>query len=210
MHWHSLPAARGCAVGRPRRRAAAHPPLRPPTLAYSPICPPRSSRSSEPPEEVGHRSRGSRGGWAPDRRGCPGSRGSRPQRRRRPLVAPHWSWAMLVVSWRLGAPRHRRSLPIGSSCSDEVGSLAGAWREAVSMPPPRLRLPTPSPRRTPGIGENEQLRCPLGEKGSFPKMTLDTPYRAGPEVSWGSRRASLSSLHGRGPMSPAAVSRSSQ
>ena len=25
-------------------------------------------------------------------------------------------------------------------------------------------------------------------------------YRAGPEVSWGSRRASLSSLHGRGPM----------
>ena len=34
-------------------------------------------------------------------------------------------------------------------------------------------------------------------------------YRAGPEVSVGSRRASLSSLHGRGPMSPAAVSRSS-
>eukprot|EP00966_Prymnesium_polylepis_P303886 7020263-Prymnesium_polylepis.1 len=27
MHWHSLPAARGCEVGRPRRRAAAHPPL---------------------------------------------------------------------------------------------------------------------------------------------------------------------------------------
>ena len=35
MHWQALPAARGCAVGRPRRRAAAHPPLRPPTLAYS-------------------------------------------------------------------------------------------------------------------------------------------------------------------------------
>ena len=37
-------------------------------------------------------------------------------------------------------------------------------------------LATPSPARTPGIGENEQLRCPLGEKGSFPKMTLDTPH----------------------------------
>ena len=49
MHWHSLPAARGCAVGRSRHRTAAHPPLRPPTLAYSPICPPQSSRSAEPP-----------------------------------------------------------------------------------------------------------------------------------------------------------------
>ena len=85
---------------------------------------------------------------------------------------------MMVMSWRLGAPRHRRSLPIGSSCSDEVGSLAGAWREAVSMPPPRLQLLTLSPRiarRTPGIGENEQLRCPLGEKESFPKGTLVRP-----------------------------------
>ena len=24
---------------------------------------------------------------------------------------------------------------------------------------------------------SEQLRCPLAEKGSFPKGTLDTPYR---------------------------------
>ena len=83
---------------------------------------------------------------------------------------------MMVMSWRLGAPQHRRSLPIGSSCCDEVGSLAGAPGVAVSMRPPRLQLPTPSPRRTPGIGENEQLRCPLGEKGSFPKMTLCPPH----------------------------------
>jgi hypothetical protein len=172
MLCHSLPAARGCEVGRPRHRAAAHPPPRPPTLAYSPIFPPRSSRSLEPPEEHGQHSRGSSRGWSPERRGCPRSRASRHPRRGGHPVAPQLSWAMLVVSLRLGAPRHRRSLPIGSSCSDEVGSLAGARREAVSLPPPRLRLPTASPRRTPGIGENEQLRCPLGEKGSFPKGTL--------------------------------------
>ena len=52
MDRQALPAARGCAVGRPRCRAAAHPPLRPPTLAYSPICPPGSSRLLEPPEVV--------------------------------------------------------------------------------------------------------------------------------------------------------------
>jgi hypothetical protein len=175
MHWHSLPAARGCAVGRPRHRAAAHPPLRPPTLAYSPIFPPRSSRLLEPPEEVDARSRGSSRGWSPDRRGCPCSRGSRPQRRRRPLVAPHWSWAMLVVSLRLALCLNRRSLPIGNGCSDQHGFLAGAWRVAVSLPPLRSQLPAPSPRRTPRIGEQEQLRCPLAEKGSFPKVTLDTP-----------------------------------
>jgi hypothetical protein len=135
MHWHSLPAARGCAVGRPRHRAAAHPPLRPPTLAYSPIFPPRSSRLLEPPEEVDARSRGSSRGWSPDRRGCPCSRGSRPQRRRRPLVAPHWSWAMLVVSLRLALCLNRRSLPIGNGCSDQHGFLAGASGVAVSMPP---------------------------------------------------------------------------
>eukprot|EP00966_Prymnesium_polylepis_P254180 5874270-Prymnesium_polylepis.1 len=68
MLCHSLPAARGCEVGRPRHRAAAHPPPRPPTLAYSPICPPRSSRSLEPPEELGQHSRGSSRGWSPERR----------------------------------------------------------------------------------------------------------------------------------------------
>jgi hypothetical protein len=175
MHWHSLPAARGCAVGRPRRRAAAHPPLRPPTRAYSPICPPRSSRLLEPPKEVGHCSRGWTGGWAPERRGCPGSPGSRPQRRRRPLVALQWSWARLVVSLRLALCLNRRSLPIGNGCSDQHGFLAGASGVAVSMPPLRSQLPAPSPRRTPRIGEQEQLRCPLAEKGSFPKVTLDTP-----------------------------------
>ena len=104
-------------------------------LAYSPICPPRSSRSAEPPEEVGRRSRGSRGGWAPDRRGCPDSRASRPPGRRRALVAPHWRWPMMVVSWRVGARPHRLSLPIGNGCSDEVSSLAGAWRVTISMRP---------------------------------------------------------------------------
>ena len=109
MHWHSLPAARGCAVGRPRRRAAAHPPLRPPTRAYSPICPPRSSRLLEPPEEVDARSRGSSRGWSPERRGCPRSRASRHPRRGGQPVAPQWSWPILVVSLLLSAlARHRK------------------------------------------------------------------------------------------------------
>ena len=148
MHWHSLPAARGCAVGRPRRRAAAHPPLRPPTLAYSPICPPRSSRSSEPPEEHGHRSRGWTGGWSPDRRGCSSSRGSRPPRRRRALVAPQWRWIILVVSWRL-VLRPNRSVPLwANGCSAEHGTLISAWREQpLSMRKSTCRLRSPSPGR---------------------------------------------------------------
>ena len=40
---------------------------------------------------------------------------------------------MMVMSWRLGARPHRLSLPIGNGCSDEVGSLAGAWRVTLSM-----------------------------------------------------------------------------
>ena len=140
-----------------------------------PIYPPQGSSSLEPPEEHGHISRRSTGGWSPDRPACSSSRTGRHPRRGGHPVAPQLSWAILVVSWQLGAFRHRRSLPIGIGCSDEVGSLAGASREAVSMPPPRLQLPAPSPRRTPGIGKNEHLCCPLGEKGIFPKMTLDTP-----------------------------------
>ena len=42
---------------------------------------------------------------------------------------------MMVVSLRLGAPRHRLSLPFGNGCSDEVGFLAGAWRVTISMRP---------------------------------------------------------------------------
>ena len=152
MLCHSLPAARGCEVGRPRHRAAAHPPLRPPTRDYSSIFPPQGSSSLEPPKEHGQSSRRSTGGWSPDRRACPLSRPGRHPRRGGHPVALQLSWAILVVAWYLDAPRHRRSLPIGSGCSNEVGSLAGSWREAVSMPPLRLRLPAPSPARTPGIG----------------------------------------------------------
>ena len=141
-----------------------------PHLPTAELQAPRAARRG-----FGHCSRGSSRGWSPELRGCPRSRASRHPRRGGHPVAPQLSWAMLVVSLRLGAPRHRRSLPIGSSCSDEVGSLAGAWREAVSKPPPRLRLPTPSPRRTPRIGASSHLRCPLAEKGSFPKVTLDPP-----------------------------------
>ena len=175
MLCHSLPAARGCEVGRPRHRAAAHPPPRPPTLAYSPICPPRSSRSLEPPEEHGQHSRGSSRGWSPERRGCPRSRASRHPRRGGHPVAPHWSWPMLVVSWRLGAPRHRLSLPNPNGCSDQHGFLAGAWRQASGplQAPIKWLLPAPSPRRTPRIAVCSHLRCTLGEKGSFPKGTLD-------------------------------------
>jgi hypothetical protein len=132
MLCHSLPAARGCAVGRPRRRAAAHPLLRPPMRDYSPICPPRSSRCAEPPEEVGQRSRGSSRGWSPDRRGCPGSRASRHPRRGGHPVAPHWSWAILVVSSRLGAPANRIVPVWHNGLAGEHGTLAAAWRVAVS------------------------------------------------------------------------------
>ena len=148
-------------MGRPRHCAAAHRLLRPPTRDRSPICPPQGSSSLEPPEEHGHISRRSTGGWSPNRPACSSSRTGRHPRRGGHPVAPQLSWTILVVSWPSAAPRHRRSLPIGIGCSDEVGSFAGASREAVSMPPPRLQLPAPSPRRTPGIGENEQLRCPL-------------------------------------------------
>ena len=175
MHWHSLPAARGCKVGRTRRRAAAHPSLRPPTLAYSPICPPRSSRSLEPPEEHGQHSRGSSRGWSPERRGCPRSRASRHPRRGGHPVAPHWSWPMLVVSWRLGAPANPFVPVWPNGCSAEVGSLTAAWRDAVSKPPTRLRLRSPSPGRAQVQRDSGHLRCPLGEKGSFPKGTLDRP-----------------------------------
>ena len=167
MHWHSLPAARGCAVGRPRCRAAAHPPLRPPTLAYSPICPPRSSRSLEPPEEHGHRSRGSRGGWCPDRRGCPGSRGSRPPRRRRPLVAPQLSWPILVVSLRLGARPGLWGPP--ALCAFEFGlrTLTVAYGSGFRLRLSRWRPSAARPKRAVVPTASGHLRCPLGEKGSF-------------------------------------------
>ena len=175
MHCHALPAARGCAVGRPRRRAAAHRLLCPPTRDYSPICPPRSSRLLEPPEEVGHRSRGSTGGWSPDRRGCSSSRGSRPPRRRRPLVAPQWRWIILIVSWRLVLRPNRHAPLWPSGCSAEHGTLAAAWREALSKRPTRLRLRSPSPGRAAVHFRSSHLRCPLAEKGSFPKGSLATP-----------------------------------
>ena len=147
MHWHG---AHGAAqwVGPGLRAAACHP-RRPPTRDYSPIYQPRSSSRLEPPEEHGHCLRGSTGGWSPDRRACPCSRPGRHPRRGGHPVAPQLSWTILVVSWPSAAPRHRRSLPIGNHCLcfNEVGSLAGGWREAVSMPPSRLQLPTPSPRR---------------------------------------------------------------
>ena len=173
MHCHALPAARGCAVGWSRRRAAAHLPLRPLTRNYSPICSPQGSSSLKPPEEVGHRSRGSRGGWAPDRRGCPGSRASQHPRRGGHPVAPQWSWPILVVSSRL-VLRPKRNVPLWTSgCSAEHGTLAAAWREALSKRPTRLRLRSPSPGRAVVHFRSGHLRCPLGEKGSFPKGTLD-------------------------------------
>ena len=171
MHWHSLPAARGCAVGRPRRRAAAHPPLRPPTLAYSPICPPRSSRSSEPPEEVGHRSRGSRGGWAPDRRGCPGSRASRHPRRGGHPVAPQLNWAMMVVSWRLGAPRQLSAAAPMSTAPWRAHTQGGrvCAREGCSCPHPHRRERHRQGSQCAAISAGH-----LAKKEAF-QRSLDTP-----------------------------------
>ena len=179
MHCHALPAARTGLSSGPAPTLRSGSPPTPPTYARSQptICPPQGSSSLEPPEEHGHISRISTGGWSHNRSACSSRRTGRHPRRGGHPVAPQLSWTILVVSWQLGASRHRRSLPIGIGCSDEVGSLAGASREAVSMPPPRLQLPAPSPRRTPGIGKNEHLCCPLGEKGEAfqTKGTLDTP-----------------------------------
>ena len=185
MHWHSLPAARGCAVGRPRCRAAAHPPLPPPTLAYSPICPPRSSRSLEPPEEHGQHSRGSSRGWSPERRGCPRSRASRHPRRGGHPVAPHWSWPILVVSSGWCCARNAMY-----HCGPAAAPLSmGPWRPHGERRSPSGRpgcfLRSPSPGRAQVHASIQHLRCPLGEKGSFPKMTLDTPYsRAATHCGW--------------------------
>ena len=83
---------------------------------------------------------------------------------------------MMVVSWRL-ALRTNCFVPVWpNGCSAEVGSLTAAWRDAVSKPPTRLRLRSPSPGRAQVQRDSGHLRCPLTEKGSFPKVTLDTPY----------------------------------
>ena len=129
----------------------------------------------EPPEEVGHRSRGSRGGWAPDRRGCPGSRGSRPQRRRSALVAPQWRWPMMVVSSRLGARRRRHVPATPNGCSAEHGTLKITYTSGLAMFFSGCGLLSPSPGRAQVHASSGQLRCPLAEKGSFPKVTLDPP-----------------------------------
>jgi hypothetical protein len=84
-------------------------------------------------------------------------------------------WIILVVSLRLGARPTLQSLRIGHGCSDEHGSLAAAYTWRLALRPPRSQMPKRSPEGTPGIAASEQLRCPLAEKGSFPKVTLDTP-----------------------------------
>ena len=180
---HALPSAPSCtglSSGSDLTLRSGSPPT-PPTYARSQptICQPRSSSSLEPPEEVGHRSRGSRGGWAPDRRGCPGSRASQHPRRGGHPVAPQWSWPILVVSSRLVLRPNRHAPLWPSGCSAEHGTLAAAWREALSKRPTRLRLRSPSPGRAVVHFRSGHLRCPLGEKGSFPKMTLDTPQLQG-------------------------------
>ena len=151
---------------------------------------------------VGHRSRGSSRGWSPDHRGCPGSQASRHPRRGGHPVAPQWSWPILVVSWRL-ALRTNCFVPVWpNGCSAEVGSLTAAWRRTPSpcrRPGCGFAHLLPAEHRykgipaisachlakkeafqrgrwtAPTIATSSQLRCPLAEKGSFPKGTLATP-----------------------------------
>ena len=83
---------------------------------------------------------------------------------------------MMVVSSRLGAPANPFVPVWPNGCSAEVSSLTAAWRDAVSKPPTRLRLRSPSPGRAQVQRDSGHLRCPLAEKGSFPKGSLATPY----------------------------------
>ena len=64
-------------------RAAQTPKPRPPARC-SLICLPRSSKLLGRHGEVGESSRGRRGGWVPDARGCPRGRVGRPRRLGRP------------------------------------------------------------------------------------------------------------------------------
>ena len=66
--------SRAAAARRARRASqprAAHTPNPCPPACCSPIWLPRRSRLAGQPEEVGESSRGWRGGWVPDARGCP-------------------------------------------------------------------------------------------------------------------------------------------
>ena len=57
-------------------------------------------------------------------------------------------------------------LATAAACSNEVGSLAGAWREAVYMPPPRLQL---RPHRLPR-GERQGSQRSAISAGHLQKM----------------------------------------
>ena len=155
-------------------------------------------------------------GAGADRRGCPGSQDSRHPRRGGHPVTPQLSWTILVVSWPSAALRHRRSLPIGNGCCDEVqvGSLAGACREAVSMPPLRLRLPAPSPARTPGIGASNHHHGHSGERKLAKGVRWTAPIggRRGARLtspaahaSRPANRASSASRGGEGVLCPVTV-----
>ena len=83
---------------------------------------------------------------------------------------------MLAVSLQLGA-RPARCVPATpNGCSAEHGTLTQTYTSGSVMFVSRFGLLTPSLGRAEVHIVTEQLRCPLGEKGSFPKGTLDTPY----------------------------------
>ena len=67
----------------------------------------------------------------------------------------------MVVSWRPGARTNCFVPVLPNGCSAEVGSLTAAWRDAVSKPPTRLRLRSPSPGRAQVQRDSGHLRCPL-------------------------------------------------
>ena len=73
--------------------------------------------------------------------------GARPLTRALQLVAAaaaahalQWSWAMMVVSLRLGAPANRNVPVWPNGLADEHGTLISAWREALSKRKSMCRL----------------------------------------------------------------------
>ena len=143
-HRHAAkgPGARHHAVHAGHQPRAAHTPNPCPPACCSPIWLPRRSRLAGQPEEVGESSRGWRGGWVPDARGCPGGRLGRPRLLRHDAVDALWRWIRLAVTCEEERPLRRRSLPTANGKSFSIRFFTAARRWRVSMPPSKTNKKT--------------------------------------------------------------------